>query len=195
MTSAFTAQAPGVSAANSAMSKCLRIRDAEPEDMLAVQEIYAHHVLHGTASFEETPPSVHEMQKRRENILAAGMPYLVATLDDEVVGYSYASLYRPRAAYRYTLEDSIYLAPAHTGKGVGKALLAALIERCSQGPWRQMIAVIAGQDNRASIGLHQSQGFVHAGTQFATGFKFDQWIDVVFMQRAIGAGSDTRPDC
>src|SRR5690606_37810489 len=122
----------------------------------------------------------------RNQVLASGMPYLVAVINGEIVGYCYASQYRPRVAYRYTIEDSIYLAEGQSGKGLGKALLSTLIERCEQGPWRQMIAVIAGTHNAGSIGLHRSLGFTHAGTQPSTGFKFNQLIDVVFMQRALG---------
>lgn len=171
----------------------LRVRDATHKDFVTIQGIYAHHVLHAAATFEEVPPTVTEMQTRYESVLALGAPYLVAELDGQVVGYCYASLYRPRAAYRYTIEDSIYLAKGAHGKGAGKALLSALIARCEQGPWRQMIAVIAGSDNAASIGLHRSMGFEHVGTQAATGFKFGQWIDVIFMQRALGEGGSSAP--
>lgn len=196
MTSANIAQVPGRSAPITGASPhtALIIRDAAPEDMADVQRIYAHHVLHGTATFEEVPPTVDDMLARRTHVVASGMPYLVAVLDNEVAGYCYAAQYRPRVAYRYTIEDSIYLAEGQAGKGLGKALLSALIERCEQGPWRQMIAVIAGNNNLSSIGLHRSMGFTHAGTQIATGFKFNQWIDVVFMQRALGPGSGTPPD-
>ncbi|GAB2894588.1 GNAT family N-acetyltransferase [Paralcaligenes sp. KSB-10] len=172
----------------------LTIRDASADDMAYVQAIYAHHVLHSSATFEEVPPTVQEMQSRREHVLAQGLPYLVAVLDKKIIGYSYASAYRPRIAYRYTLEDSIYLADGQGGKGVGKALLTALLARCEQGPWRQMIAVIAGNNNLQSIGLHRSLGFKHAGTQPSTGFKFNQWIDVVFMQRPLGPGDTTLPE-
>lgn len=171
----------------------LSVRDATPEDIVAIQRIYAHHVLHGTATFEEVPPTVAEMRSRYVSVLALGAPYLVAVLNGAVVGYCYASLYRPRIAYRYTIEDSIYLDQDAHGKGAGKALLSALVKRCEQGPWRQMIAVIAGSDNAASIGLHRSLGFEHVGTQAATGFKFGQWIDVIFMQRALGEGSASAP--
>lgn len=196
MTSANLAQVPRRPAptAGAQPHNTLIIRDAMPDDMAQVQRIYAHHVLHGTATFEETPPTVDEMLARRANVLAAGMPYLVAELGNEIAGYCYAGQYRPRVAYRYTIEDSIYLGESHAGKGLGKALLSTLIERCEQGPWRQMIAVIAGNNNLGSIGLHRSMGFTHAGTQLATGFKFNQWIDVVFMQRALGSGSATCPD-
>lgn len=194
MTSAPSVQAPSKAFATEGPARDrLIIRDAQAADMAQVQRIYAHHVLHGTATFEETPPTVQEMRERREKVLDLGMPYLLAELNNRVVGYCYASLYRPRVAYRYTIEDSIYLEEGQSGRGLGKALLSALIERCEQGPWRQMIAVIAGHDNQGSIGLHRSLGFVHAGTQSATGFKFNQWIDVVFMQRALGEGSSTKP--
>lgn len=171
----------------------LLIRSATLADMDTVQAIYAYHVLHSTATFEETPPDVAEMQTRFTHITGQGLPWLVAVLDGQIVGYAYAGLYRPRVAYRFTLEDSIYLAQGQVGKGLGKALLARLLEECEKGPWRQMIAVIAGHDNRGSIGLHRSLGFTHAGTQVATGYKFRQWIDVVFMQRALGEGSQTHP--
>jgi len=169
------------------------VRDAMPEDMVSVQLIYAQHVLQGTATFEEVPPTAEELLARRAVVLDLDLPYLVAEIDGTVAGYCYASLYRPRVAYRYTIEDSIYIAPQHYGHGVGKALLSALIERCEAGPWRQMIAVIAGNQNAASIGLHRSLGFKHAGTQMATGYKFNQWIDVVFMQRHLSEGSSTPP--
>lgn len=195
MTSASPAQAPDPSFGNDGDSGVNTIiRDATPDDMAAIQAIYAQHVLRGTATFEEVPPSVPEMQARLAHIVALGLPYLLAETDGRIAGYCYASPYRPRTAYRYTLENSIYLAEDLTGRGLGKALLQTLINRCEQGPWRQMIAVIAGNNNLASIGLHRSLGFTHAGTQPATGFKFNQWIDVVFMQRALGAGSTTLPD-
>jgi len=169
------------------------VRDATPQDMAAVQRIYAHHVLHGTATFEEQPPTVEDMLARRRHVVELGMPYLVAEADAEVVGYCYAAPYRPRIAYRYTLEDSIYLAQGRAGKGLGKALLAELLARCERGPWRQMIAVIGGNENQASINLHRGMGFTHVGTQPATGFKFGRWIDVVFMQRALGSGGSAPP--
>lgn len=195
MTSANIAQAAAHTgpSGDAAFQAAVTIRDASVDDMMHVQRIYATHVLHGTATFEEVPPTADEMLARRAQILATGMPYLVAVINGEVVGYCYAAQYRPRIAYRYTIEDSIYLAENQAGKGLGKALLAALIERCEQGPWRQMIAVIAGNNNFSSIGLHRSMGFTHAGTQIATGFKFGQWIDVVFMQRALGEGKSTPP--
>jgi len=181
-------------AGKSGASGRLAIRDATPGDMGAVQRIYAHHVENGTATFEEAAPSVQEMRARLDHITSQGLPYLVAEQDGVIAGYCYAGQYRQRVAYRYTLENSIYLDPDQAGKGVGKALLAALIRRCEQGPWRQMVAVIAGQDNKASVALHRSAGFSHVGIQPATGYKFGQWIDVVFMQRALGDGAGTQPE-
>lgn len=171
----------------------LQIRNATHDDMSIVQRIYARYVLNSTATFEEKPPDVAEMQSRYEHIRALGMPYLVGIASNELVGYCYASPYRPRIAHRYTIENSIYLAEDHTGKGFGSALLGELIDRCEQGPWRQMIAVIAGRDNQASIALHRRMGFVDAGIQPSTGYKFGHWVDVVFMQRALGAGDSTHP--
>lgn len=170
------------------------IRDALPEDMPVVQRIYAHHVQNGTATFEEIPPSESEMLRRRGSILEQGLPYLVAQSGERIAGYAYAAPYRTRSAYRYTIEDTIYLAHDMLGQGMGQALLATLIQRCEQGPWRQMIAVIAGNHNLGSINLHRKMGFAHAGTQPATGYKFKQWIDVIFMQRALNGGHLTPPD-
>lgn len=171
----------------------LQIRNATQDDMSIVQGIYARYVLNSTATFEETPPDVAQMQSRYKHIRALGMPYLVGIANGELVGYCYASPYRPRIAHRYTIEDSIYLAEDQTGKGYGSALLGALIDHCEQGPWRQMIAVIAGRDNLASIAVHRRLGFLDAGIQPSTGYKFGQWVDVVFMQRALGDGGSTHP--
>lgn len=170
-----------------------RIRPATVDDLPEIQKIYAHHVLASTATFEEAPPTVLEMEQRLAKVREQGLPWLVAEVDGRVVGYCYATVYRPRPAYRYTIEDSIYLADGESGKGIGRDLLSALIEHCERGPWRQMIAVIAGTQNQGSVALHRKLGFAHVGTQPATGFKFGQWIDVVFMQRALGAGSETPP--
>ncbi len=169
------------------------IRDALPQDIAQIQQIYAHHVLSSTTTFEETPPTVDEMSGRMQKISEQNLPWLVAETDGRVLGYCYAALYRPRPAYRYTVEDSVYLADGESGKGIGRDLLTALIERCEQGPWRQMIAVIAGTQNQSSIALHRNLGFAHVGTQPDTGYKFGQWIDVVFMQRALGDGGSTPP--
>jgi len=169
------------------------IRTARSDDVEQIQQIYAHHVLSSTTTFEETPPTVEEMAQRMQSVSDQGLPWLVAERDGRIVGYCYAAPYRPRPAYRYTIEDSIYLADGESGKGIGCELLTTLIEHCEQGPWRQMIAVIAGTQNQSSIALHRKLGFAHVGTQPDTGYKFSQWIDVVFMQRALGPGGKMPP--
>eukprot|EP01042_Synura_sphagnicola_P010187 gene10187-13081_t len=137
----------------------LLVRDAQGADMAAIQAIYPPHVLPGLASFEETPPSVAGMLARRQAVLGLGLPYLAAELNGRVVGYSYASSYRPRPAYRHTIEDSVYVAEGQAGRGIGGALLSGLIGRCEAGPWRQMLAVIGDSGNASSIGLHRRFGF------------------------------------
>ena len=169
------------------------IRDAAQADMAEVQAIYAHHVLHGTASFEEVPPPVDELLARRTTVLAAGLPYLVAQLDGRVVGYCYATLYRPRPAYRHTIEDSVYVAHGMGGCGIGGALLKALIDRCEAGSWRQMLAVIGDSSNAGSLALHRRLGFETVGTLSSVGFKHGRWVDTVLMQRALGPGDRTLP--
>jgi phosphinothricin acetyltransferase len=171
----------------------LQIRDATDDDVGAVQAIYAHHVAHGSASFEEAPPSIPELLRRREAVLAAGLPYLVAELGGAVAGYSYATAYRARSAYRFSLEDSVYVAPDRARLGAGRALLAALIERCERGPWRQMIAVIGDSANAPSIELHRRLGFELVGTLRAVGYKHGRWVDSVLMQRALGPGDGAMP--
>jgi len=145
-------------------------------------------VRHTTASFETEPPDAGEIARRRAGILAARLPWLVAEVDGVVAGYAYASLYRPRAAYRFTVEDSIYIHPEYAGKGIGSELLVRLIAACEAWGARQMIAVIGGSDNAASIRLHTRFGFRHAATLDAVGYKFDRWVDSVQMQRALGNG-------
>jgi L-amino acid N-acyltransferase YncA len=171
----------------------MRVRPAEVADMAAVTAIYAHYVIHGLATFEEVPPSVAEMTARRESVLAAGLPYLVATVGDDVVGYSYATAYRARSAYRFTVEDSVYVRNGLAGRGIGRALLAELIRCCEQGPWRQMIAVIGDSANTGSIGLHRALGFEDAGVLRSVGLKFGRWVDTVQMQRPLGQGSQSIP--
>jgi L-amino acid N-acyltransferase YncA len=163
------------------------VRDSREDDMAQVQAIYAHHVLHGTASFEEQPPAVAEMLRRRADVLARGLPYLVAERDGRVAGYSYATPYRARSAYRFSIENSVYVAPGLARAGVGRALLAELIARCEAGEWRQMIAVIGDSDNAASIALHERLGFRMVGTLRNVGLKFGRWLDTVLMQREFGA--------
>jgi L-amino acid N-acyltransferase YncA/uncharacterized protein YjiS (DUF1127 family) len=169
------------------------VRDAQEADMPAIQAIYTHHVLHGLASFEETPPSVEEMLARRQAVLGLGLPYLAAELGGQIVGYSYASSYRPRPAYRHTIEDSVYVAQGQAGRGIGGALLSGLIGRCEAGPWRQMLAVIGDSGNAGSIGLHRRFGFEPVGTLRSAGFKLGRWVDTVLMQRSLGPGDQTLP--
>ena len=171
----------------------IHIRDAVESDMPAVLEIYTPHVLHGLSTFEEEPPPAEEMLRRYDAIKELGLPYLVAELDGKPVGYAYATTYRPRAAYRYTVEDSIYVASGSAGQGVGQALLEALIRRCEEGPWRQMLAVIGNSGNAASIGLHERLGFRHTGTLRSVGWKFSTWTDTVLMQRPLTAGDGVPP--
>lgn len=169
-------------------------RASTEADMAAIAGIYEHWVRHTTASFEIEPPGPEEMARRREDIVNAGLPYLVAEDDGVVAGYAYASRYRPRAAYRFTVEDSIYLHPQHARKGLGSALLSRLIDACEQWGARQMVAVIGGSDNTASIRLHEKFGFRRAGVLRSAGLKFGSWVDSVLMQRAIGQGDLTLPD-
>ena len=169
------------------------IRNAVEGDMPEIQAIYAHHVQRGLASFEEVAPGVEELRARREGVLALGLPYLVAELDGRIAGYSYATLYRARSAYRHTLENSVYVRDGFGGRGIGEALLRALIEGCERGPWRQMVAVIGDSANQPSIALHRKLGFRDVGTLEAVGFKFGRWVDSVLMQRPLGAGKATLP--
>jgi len=171
-----------------------KLRDARPSDMAAIAAIYSHHVRHGFGSFEEEAPSAEELERRRQEIVAKGLPYLVAEgADGAVVGYAYASPYRTRSAYRFTVENSIYVAPGKARGGIGRALLAALIERCTALGYRQMIAVIGDTGNDASIGLHQAMGFARAGVLRSVGFKRGRWVDGVLMQRPLGDGDAIPP--
>ena len=169
------------------------LRPGTDADVPSISRIYAHHVEHGTASFETIPPSENEIARRRKGVLDEGLPYLVAECGDVVVGYAYASLYRPRPAYRFTVEDSIYIDPGHVRKGLGRLLLAELIRQCEAGRWRQMIAVIGDSANAPSIRLHEELGFQTAGVFRAVGWKFGRWLDTVLMQRPLGMGDKTKP--
>lgn len=172
----------------------LLIRDSRAEDLPAIAEIYAYEVLEGLATFEEVPPSAEELGQRRQGILDMGLPYLVAERAGRVLGYAYAGLYRARPAYRNTIEDSVYVSETARGQGIGRALLAELVARCETGTSRQMIAVIGNSANRGSIELHRALGFEEIGTLRAVGFKLGQWVDTVYMQRALGDGSATPQD-
>lgn len=169
------------------------IRDSRDEDVAAIQSIYAHHVLHGTGSFELDPPSTDEMRARREAVLQAGFAYLVAEADGRVLGYAYANLFRTRPAYRFTVEDSVYVAETARGTGVGRRLLVALIARCELAGSRQMLAVIGDSFNTASIALHARCGFRFAGTMRATGWKHGRWLDTVVMQKELGDADRAPP--
>src|SRR5215470_1959259 len=174
-------------------ASAVTIRPSEEADVPALTEIYHHHVLHGAASFEIEPPDEAEMARRRRAVLDGGYPYLVAEQDGRVVGYAYASAYRPRPAYRNTVENSVYVEPGREGQGIGRALLAALLDACEQRGFRQVVAVIGDSGHEASIGLHRALGFRIVGTLRSAGFKFGRWIDIVLMQRALGPGDDTPP--
>lgn len=169
------------------------IRQSLASDVAAVTAIYGKHVLSGTATFEIDAPGLGEIRRRRDSILENGLPFLVAECGGSVIGYAYAALYRPRLAYRFTIEDSIYLDPAHMGKGIGRCLLSELICACERGQWRQMIAVIGDSANTASIRLHEALGFRNVGTFHSVGWKFDRWLDTVLMQRALGSGDEEPP--
>ena len=172
----------------------ITIRPATAEDIPVITRIYAHAVRHGTASFELDPPDEAEMLRRQRALRDGRFPYIVAEADGAVLGYAYAGLYRTRPAYRYTVEDSVYVAPEAQRQGVGRVLLDALIVRSTALGFRQMIAVIGDSTlQAASIGLHAAAGFRMVGTLDAVGYKFDRWLDSVYMQRALGPGSDTPP--
>ena len=161
------------------------VRSSTDADIAAIQAIYAHHVRHGTASFDEEPPDVAETAERRRSALAAGLPHLVAVDGDRVVGFAYASPFRPRPAYRFTVESTVYVVPDAQRRGIGQALMARLIDDTRAADRHQMIAAIGDSANVASIGLHAALGFVHAGTYRAVGFKFGRWLDVVLMQKTL----------
>ncbi|HEX2197141.1 MAG TPA: GNAT family N-acetyltransferase [Burkholderiales bacterium] len=171
----------------------MQVRPAQPDDIAAVHAIYAHHVLQGLASFEEEPPTAAEVRRRYDEVVARKLPYLVADFGGTVAGYGYCAPYRTRSAYRYALEDSIYVRPDAQGRGVGSALLAALIRQCEALGYRQLIAVIGDSAHTASIGLHEAQGFLRVGTLRSVGFKLGRWVDSVIMQRPLGRGDATKP--
>jgi phosphinothricin acetyltransferase len=169
------------------------IRPSRDEDVPAITAIYRHHVLHGVASFEEMPPDENEIARRRGEIVKRGLPYLVAERDGRVIGYCYAGPFRPRTGYRFTLEDSVYIDAGEVGRGIGRTLLERVIARCTELGYRQMVAVIGGRETIPSIRLHEALGFTHIGVLQAVGFKFGRWIDIVLLQRTLGAGADTLP--
>ena len=170
------------------------IRPATLADIPAIAEIYDHAVRFGTATFELTPPDVAEMTRRFNELTGKGFPYLAATIDGQVAGYAYAGPYRPRPAYRFTVENSVYLAPSSHRRGIGTLLLTELVALSVARGYRQMIAVIGDSANAASIALHAKAGFQMIGTHPNVGFKFGRWLDTVMMQRALGEGAATTPN-
>jgi phosphinothricin acetyltransferase len=170
------------------------IRPAAAADMTAIQAIYGHYVARTAASFEEDVPSVAEMERRRARVAERGLPFLVAEEKGEVLGYTYAGPWRQRSAYRYTVEDSIYVAPFVARRGIGRALLSALVEGCTGLGYRQMIAVIGDSANQGSIGLHRALGFRQEGVLRGVGFKFGRWVDVVIMHRVLAAADGPLPE-
>ncbi|KAK9470735.1 N-acetyltransferase [Dipodascopsis tothii] len=171
----------------------VHIVDASAAHAAAIQDVYAHHVLHGVATFETVPPSVADMAGRVRAIQAAGLPWLVAEDDGEVVGYAYLGPYRTREAYRSTLENSVYLRPAAQRRGVGRALMAECIVRAEALGYRQIVAVVGDSQNAGSVGLHKALGFRCIGTLEAVGFKHGRWLDTVFLQLTLGEGDTTAP--
>ena len=171
----------------------LLIRPSTPADLTAITAIYAWNATHGTGTFELEGPPLDEMRRRRDDVLSKGLPWLVAERGSEVLGYAYANPFRPRLAYRFALEDSVYLASTAQGQGLGRLLLAELLAQCTALGARQMFAVIGDSANAASIGLHRALGFAEVGTMRAAGWKLERWLDVVIMQRSLGLGDATAP--
>ena len=170
------------------------IRPSIDPDLQQITDIYQHHVLHGTGTFEITPPSLADMAARRDDVLSKGLPYLVCAEADQVLGFAYCNWFKPRPAYRFSAEDSIYLTPDACGSGLGRALLAELMCHAEKTGVRKLIAVIGDSANAASISVHRSTGFTGVGILKSCGWKFGRWLDVVLMERALGAADSTPPD-
>jgi L-amino acid N-acyltransferase YncA len=168
------------------------IRPSSEADLPAITAIYGHHVLHSTGTFETQPPTAQDMTTRRADVLAKGLPWLVAEHDGLVIGFAYGNWFKPRPAYRFSVENSIYLAPGLHGKGLGRALLAELLARCESAGIRKVMAIIGDSDNAASVGVHLALGFTQVGKIEACGWKFGAWRDIVIMQKPLGLG-DTQP--
>ena len=171
-----------------------KIRPSASTDIPAITAIYAHHVLHGTGTFETSPPSEQDMAARRIDVLSKELPYLVIEDPTCVLGFAYCNWFKPRPAYRFSAEDSIYLAPSTQGRGLGKLLLVELMARAERCGVRKLIAVIGDSANQASVGVHKACGFNHVGVLADCGWKFDRWLDVVLMDRTIGSGSSSPPN-
>ena len=172
----------------------LTIRPSRDEDVAAITAIYAHHVLNGTGTFETEAPSVADMSARRADVLGKNLPYLVAEDDGEVLGFAYCNWFKPRPAYRFSAEDSIYISETARGRGLGGQLLAALSQAAEAVGVRKLIAVIGDSANAGSVGVHRSQGFTHVGVLKDCGWKFGEWRDVVLMEKVLGQGSTTKPE-
>lgn len=170
----------------------LVLRSSQDGDLSAITSIYAHHVRHGTGTFEIDPPSLEDMRQRRADVLAKGLPYLVAEEAGQILGFAYCNWFKPRPAYRFSAEDSIYLTPSAHGRGLGRALLSELAVQAQAAGIRKLIAVIGDSDNAGSIGVHRSVGFTEVGVLRSCGWKFERWLDVVMMEMTLGAG-DKRP--
>ena len=169
------------------------IRPCRHEDVPAITAIYGHHVLHSTGTFETEPPSQADMNARHTDVLGKGLPYLVAEVEGQVVGFAYCNWFKPRPAYRFSAEDSIYVAPGTHRQGLGHALLTELCQQAERAGVRKMLAVIGDSANAGSIGLHSALGFTHAGVLKSCGWKFNRWLDVVLMEKVLGAGDTTAP--
>ena len=170
------------------------IRPSREDDLPAITAIYSHHVIHGTGTFETTPPSAAEMAARRADVLAKGLPFLVAEDSGRLVGFAYCQWFKPRPAYRFSAEDSIYLDPDAVGRGLGRRLLSELARQAQAGGIRKLIAVIGDSANTRSIGVHRSLGFTPAGTLTACGWKLGRWLDIVLMEKSLGEGDTTVPE-
>ena len=169
------------------------IRPSRDDDLPAITAVYAHHVLHGTGTFETTPPGEADMAARRADVLSKGLPWLVAEEDGQVLGFAYCNWFKPRPAYRFSAEDSIYLAPQAHGRGLGRELLTALAAQAEARGVRKLIAVIGDSANAGSVGVHRSCGFTPVGVLRSCGWKFGRWLDVVLMEKVLGAGDSTSP--
>ena len=172
----------------------LSLRPSTDADIPAITAIYAHHVTHGTGTFETTPPTESEMAQRRADVLAKGLPYLVAEVDGRVLGFAYCQWFKPRPAYRFSAEDSIYLDPDAAGQRIGNKLLSELAKQAEAAGVRKLIAVIGDSNNARSIGVHRAVGFRHVGTIESCGWKFGRWLDIVLMDKALGDGNVTAPE-
>jgi L-amino acid N-acyltransferase YncA len=170
------------------------IRPSRDEDLDAITRIYGHHVLHGTGTFETTPPTLADMTARRADVLGKGLPWLVAEEGGQVLGYAYGNWFKPRPAYRFSVEDSIYMDPAAHRQGLGRALLAELLAALERAGTRKVMAVIGDSANAGSIGVHKALGFEPVGVVQSCGWKFDRWLDIVLMQKTLGAGDSTPPN-